>query len=51
VDLSKRCSTGAAIFVGGWALMQLRLFWIAPIAGAAVAGIVHRQVFSVPDEK
>ena len=44
-------STGPAIFVGGWALMQLWLFWIAPIAGAAVAGIVHRQVFSVPDEK
>jgi len=44
-------STGPAIFVGGWALMQLWLFWIAPIAGAAVAGIVHRQVFSVSDEK
>lgn len=44
-------STSPAIFVGGWALMQLWLFWIAPIAGAAVAGIVHRQVFSVPDEK
>ena len=44
-------STGPAIFVGGWALAQLWLFWIAPIAGAAVAGIVHRQVFSVPDEK
>jgi aquaporin Z len=44
-------STGPAVFVGGWALMQLWLFWIAPIAGAAVAGIVHRQVFSVPDEK
>lgn len=44
-------STGPAIFVGGWALMQLWLFWIAPIAGAAVAGIVHRQVFSVPVEK
>lgn len=44
-------STGPAIFVGGWALMQLWLFWIAPIAGAAVAGIVHRQVFSAPDQK
>jgi aquaporin Z len=44
-------STGPAIFVGGWALMQLWLFWIAPIAGAALAGVVHRQVFSVPDEK
>jgi aquaporin Z len=44
-------STGPAIFVGGWALAQLWLFWIAPLAGAAIAGIVHRQVFSVPDEK
>ena len=44
-------STGPAIFVGGWALMQLWLFWIAPIAGAALAGVVHRQVFSVPDAK
>ncbi len=44
-------STGPAIFVGGWALAQLWLFWIAPIAGAVVAGVVHRQVFSVPDQK
>jgi aquaporin Z len=44
-------STGPAIFVGGWALMQLWLFWIAPIAGAAVAGIVHKSVFSEPDSK
>ena len=44
-------STGPAMFVGGWALMQLWLFWIAPIAGAALAGVVHRQVFSVPDAK
>jgi aquaporin Z len=43
-------STGPAIFVGGWALMQLWLFWIAPIAGAAIAGIVHRQIFSDPAE-
>ncbi len=35
-------STGPALFVGGWALSQLWLFWLAPIAGAVVAGIVHR---------
>ena len=35
-------STGPALFVGGWALSQLWLFWVAPIAGAVVAGIVHR---------
>ena len=34
-------STGPAIFVGGWALSQLWLFWVAPILGAAVAGIVY----------
>ena len=35
-------STGPALFVGGWALAQLWLFWLAPIAGAAVAGVVAR---------
>jgi len=34
-------STGPAIFVGGWALSQLWLFWVAPILGAAVAGVVY----------
>ena len=44
-------STGPAIFVGGWALMQLWLFWIAPISGAIVAGIVHQNVFATEDSK
>lgn len=35
-------STGPALFVGGWALSQLWLFWVAPIVGAAVAGIAYR---------
>ena len=34
-------STGPALFVGGWALSQLWLFWVAPIAGAALAGLVY----------
>jgi aquaporin Z len=34
-------STGPALFVGGWAIGQLWLFWIAPIIGAAVAGVVY----------
>ena len=38
-------STGPALFVGGWALQQLWLFWVAPIAGAAIAGIVYPAVF------
>ncbi len=35
-------STGPAIFVGGWALQQLWLFWIAPIIGAAIAGFTYK---------
>ena len=35
-------STGPAIFVGGWALSQLWLFWVAPIIGAVLAGGVYR---------
>jgi len=34
-------STAPALFVGGWALDQLWLFWLAPIAGAALAGLVY----------
>lgn len=37
-------STGPAIFVGGWALSQLWLFWVAPIVGAVLAGIAYRFV-------
>jgi aquaporin Z len=37
-------STGPAIFVGGWALEQLWLFWVAPIVGAAIAGIAYPAV-------
>lgn len=34
-------STGPAIFVGGWALEQLWVFWLAPLVGAALAGILY----------
>ena len=37
-------STGPALFVGGWALQQLWLFWVAPIAGAVLAGWLSRIV-------
>ncbi|HVK93687.1 MAG TPA: aquaporin Z [Noviherbaspirillum sp.] len=37
-------STGPALIVGGWALQQLWLFWIAPIAGAVLAGVTYRGV-------
>jgi aquaporin Z len=39
-------STGPAIFVGGWALAQLWLFWVAPILGALVAGFGYRALAS-----
>ncbi|WP_439133970.1 aquaporin Z [Pseudomaricurvus sp.] len=35
-------STGVALFEGGWAISQLWLFWIAPIVGAVLAGLVYR---------
>jgi aquaporin Z len=38
-------STSQAIFVGGWALQQLWLFWLAPLVGAALAGIVYPALF------
>ncbi len=37
-------STGPALFVGGWAIQQLWLFWLAPIVGAALAGIVYPAI-------
>jgi aquaporin Z len=41
-------STGPALFVGGWAVGQLWLFWVAPIVGAAIAGIVYPAVAGRP---
>ncbi len=35
-------STGVAVFVGDWAVAQLWLFWVAPIAGAVVGAVVHQ---------
>ncbi|WHO74959.1 aquaporin Z [Rhizobium sp. BT03] len=35
-------STGQALFVGGWALQQLWLFWIAPLAGGVLGGLVWK---------
>lgn len=34
-------STGPALFVGGWAIQQLWLFWLAPIIGAILAGVIY----------
>lgn len=43
-------STGPALFVGGWALEQLWLFWLAPLVGAALAGIVYPMVAGEPKD-
>jgi aquaporin Z len=40
-------STGPALFVGGWAVTQLWLFWLAPIAGAVAGGVMHRFLAEV----
>jgi aquaporin Z len=42
VSVNPARSTGPAIFVGGWALQQLWLFWVAPILGAVLAGLLGR---------
>ncbi len=42
-------STGPAIFAGGWAIEQLWLFWVAPIVGAALAGVVYPMVAEEPE--
>ena len=41
-------STGPALFVGGWAISQLWLFWIAPIIGAVLAGFVYNFIGGKP---
>lgn len=45
VSVNPARSTAPALFVGGWALRQLWLSWVAPIAGALLAGILYRGLF------
>jgi aquaporin Z len=40
-------STATALFVGGWAVQQLWLFWLAPVIGGAIAGITHKSLLEV----
>jgi aquaporin Z len=42
-------STSQAIFAGGWALNELWMFWVAPIVGAILAGLVYRALAPVKD--
>lgn len=39
-------STGVAVFVGGWAIAQLWLFWVAPLVGGAIGGKLYDSLFS-----
>ena len=42
-------STGPALFVGGWALSQLWLFWVAPIIGGILGGVAYKAFFNKED--
>jgi aquaporin Z len=44
VSVNPARSTGPALFAGGWALQQLWLFWLAPIVGAVLAGLIYPLV-------
>ena len=41
-------STGPALFVGGWAMAQLWLFWLAPIIGGMLGGVIYRALSESP---
>src|SRR5260370_35253077 len=41
-------STGPPLFVGGWALPQLCLFWVAPLIGGALGGVIYRWLSEEP---
>jgi aquaporin Z len=42
-------STGVAVYVGDWAISQLWLFWLAPIAGAVIGAVIYRYIGSPED--
>lgn len=43
-------STGPALLVGGWALSQLWLFWVAPLIGGALGGALYRWISAEPNQ-
>lgn len=51
VSVNPARSTGPALFVGGWALAQLWLFWVAPIIGAALAGLTYHAAFETGEKQ
>ena len=49
VSVNPARSTGPALFVGGWALRQLWLFWLAPLVGGVLGGWCYRALFGNPN--
>ncbi len=45
VSVNPARSTGPAIFAGGWALQELWMFWVAPLIGGAIGGVVYNTLF------
>lgn len=43
-------STGVAVYVGGWAVQQLWLFWVAPIIGGVIGAFLYRAIGTSPEE-
>ncbi len=50
VSVNPARSTGPALFVGGWAIAQLWLFWVAPILGGGLAGFFYSRFFEASNE-
>jgi aquaporin Z len=50
VSVNPARSTGPALMVGGWAIQQLWLFWVAPIVGAIVAGVTYGAFSEMPEK-
>jgi aquaporin Z len=48
LSLNPARSTGSAVFADGWALQQLWLFWVAPILGGAIGGVVYPLIAGNP---
>lgn len=48
LSVNPACSTGPAVFVGGWALEQLWMFWLAPVLGAVLAGVAYPKLAGEP---
>ena len=46
MSVNPALSTGQALFVGGWAVQQLWLFWLAPLVGGILGGLVYESLFS-----